>query len=178
MTDKNIFEQLGMNNIPIIDMNNENFNEELNFAVWSTDSTSDYDNSRERPYNGQLHTHHGERGKTEVKGLTMRDISDCLVKAMLLSSPPLNGKDKEFDEKFTKKYTYVNEDVIPTQYLLDNIDDYPYDKADLGLWRHNDIYKLDFNNIDPGAVIQNLCCEIEQMMGIFPNVPKLNLNEI
>ena len=38
---------------------------------------------RERPYNGQPHTDYGERGKTLVEGLTMRDISDCIVRGFL-----------------------------------------------------------------------------------------------
>ena len=38
---------------------------------------------------------------------------------------------------------------------------------------HDDIYSLDLDNIDPGAVIQNACCHIERYMGIFPNVPEL-----
>ena len=38
---------------------------------------------------------------------------------------------------------------------------------------HDDIYKLDLEKLDPGAIIQNTVCEIEKMMGIFPNVEKL-----
>ncbi|HKU53138.1 MAG TPA: hypothetical protein VJQ25_11760 [Nitrospira sp.] len=36
---------------------------------------------RDRPYDGQIHTDQGERGKTLVEGLTMRDILDCYVRA-------------------------------------------------------------------------------------------------
>lgn len=36
---------------------------------------------------------------------------------------------------------------------------------------HDDIYKLDLADLDPGAIIQNTVCEIEKMMGIFPNLP-------
>ncbi len=41
----------------------------------------------------------------------------------------------------------------------------------------NDIYKINLNDIDPGAVIQNTVCNIEKMMGIFPNLPKLETAE-
>lgn len=34
---------------------------------------------RTRPYTGQPHTDHGERGKQLVTGLTMRDIYDCFI---------------------------------------------------------------------------------------------------
>ena len=61
----------------------DNFIDKLNFALSSTGGSSDYDNSRERPYNGQPHTDQGERGKTLVKGLTMRDIIDCFVMGYL-----------------------------------------------------------------------------------------------
>lgn len=33
---------------------------------------------RDRPYNGQTHTDYGERGKTFVDGLTMRDVGGVL----------------------------------------------------------------------------------------------------
>ena len=36
---------------------------------------------RNRPYKGQPHTDNGERGKTEVKGVTFRDIRDCFILA-------------------------------------------------------------------------------------------------
>lgn len=42
---------------------------------------------------------------------------------------------------------------------------------------HDDIYTIDLNNIDPGAVIQNAVCHIERYMGIFPNLPKPQENK-
>lgn len=39
-----------------------------------------------RPYDGQPHTDTGERGKTEVKGLTFRDLRDCFIRACYESS--------------------------------------------------------------------------------------------
>ncbi len=35
------------------------------------------------------------------------------------------------------------------------------------------IYELPWDDIDPMAIAQNLGCEVERYMGIFPNVPKL-----
>jgi hypothetical protein len=71
---------------------------------------------RNRPYLGQSHTADGERGKTSVEGLTMRDVSDCIRRGIALA---------------TSKY----------------------------------------GGLDPVAAAQNTCCEIEKMMGIFPNLP-------
>lgn len=34
-----------------------------------------------RPYDGQPHTDTGERGKTEVRGITFRDLRDCFIRA-------------------------------------------------------------------------------------------------
>ncbi len=41
---------------------------------------------RDRSYDGQPHTDHGERGRTLVTGLTMRDVIDCYVRACYDSS--------------------------------------------------------------------------------------------
>jgi hypothetical protein len=41
---------------------------------------------RDRPYDGQAHTDYGERGKTEVKGITFRDLRDCFIRACYDSS--------------------------------------------------------------------------------------------
>jgi len=43
--------------------------------------------NRERPYNGQPWTDDGERGRTMVKGLTMRDVRDCLILAFYAAAP-------------------------------------------------------------------------------------------
>jgi len=87
---------------------------------------------RQRPYNGQPWTDLGERGKAEIKGVTMRDLRDCYIRACFESS-----------------------DFSPN--------DYP-----------KSVFDLDWEHIDPIAVIQNMTCWVEKYMGIFPNVPKLN----
>ena len=58
--------------------------------------------------------------------------------------------------------------------FLDNQDKFISDKVKLGTWLANDVYKLDWDNIDPLAICKNFTGEIEKMMGIFTNVPKLN----
>ncbi len=51
-----------------------------------------YSLEKDRAYDGQSHTHNGIRGKEMVKGLTVRDITDCIVKGFLDASGgiPLN----------------------------------------------------------------------------------------
>ncbi len=45
-----------------------------------------------------------------------------------------------------------------------------YSKVEKGTWRYQDVYKIRLEEIDPIAVQQNMNCEIERMMGIFPNL--------
>jgi len=146
-----------MSKIPIIDSNDEDFKEKFDFNLWSTQSNSDYRNDKERPYNGQPHTSNGIRGKQVVSGITMRDLRDCLIQAFLVSSS---------DEELQKKVFEISDDPDigkGTKY------------AAKGNWRPQDVYEIDFDDIDPIAVAQNLTCFVEHYMGIFPN---LNLKGI
>jgi hypothetical protein len=108
----------------------------------------DHNMQRNRPYAGQPHTCHGQRGKTEVQGITFRDLRDCFVRACFLSAG----------------------------------DQHPagYDQASKGVNAalcENDVYDLDFNKMDPIAIAQNLCCEIERIMGIYPNIEPLQTDD-
>ena len=109
------------------------FNNMLEKAFADCQGDSAFRMDRDRPYNGQPHTDYGKRGKTLVEGLTMRDVSDCIVKG------------------------FLDAGGIQTDNPI-----------------RDDIYKIDGEKIDPGAVIQNALCHIEKMMGIYPNVPKLH----
>ena len=111
------------------------FNTEMNFILKEIQGSTGFSLDRNRDYDGQPHTDAGIRGKTEVKGLTMRDISDCIVLGFMDSASFMNLETKN-----------------------------PI---------HDDIYKIDLDKIDPGAVIQNAICHVEKYMGIYPNVPKL-----
>ncbi len=104
--------------------------------------------SRKRAYNGQIHTVYGKRGKTKVKGLTMRDICDCYIRGLLISAPNVSSK--------------ISMEAMKGE------------RADLD---ENDLYGFDLNKIDAVAIMQNMMCEVEKMMGIYPNVPKVLLAE-
>lgn len=86
---------------------------------------------RNRPYTGQSHTDEGERGKTLVEGLTMRDVADCMVIGFLEAAG-----------------------LYP---------DNPTEK---------DMREIDMADVSPWAMIQCATCNIEKMMGIFPNIPE------
>lgn len=105
---------------------------------------------RDRPYNGQPHTASGERGRTEVRGVTFRDLRDCFIRAVLLS---------------TGAETISGKDMRPL-----------YEEARKGenaVLCENDLYGWDMNQLDPMAIAQNIACEVERVMGIYPNVPAL-----
>lgn len=110
----------------------------------------DHNMRRERPYDGQPHTFSGVRGATEIRGITFRDLRDCFVRAVLLST----GAE-----------------------VIDGVDMRPrYGEAckgDGAALCENDLYGFNLDKLDPMAIAQNLSCEIEKVMGIFPNVPEL-----
>jgi hypothetical protein len=156
--------------VPILDMGSPDFVEDFALILNTEGSSSDYRNDRDRPYNGQSHTYEGDRGKQLVSGLTIRDIKDCFVIALLQSICP---SEKYLNpEEFIKCWDFSVNPPIPTQYLLDKQSDPDYisTKVDSGNWRGVDVYKVDLSKVDPLAISQNLACNIEKMMGIFPNI--------
>lgn len=104
----------------------------------------DHNMRRDRPYNGQPHTDTGTRGATEVNGVTFRDLRDCYIRAWFLASGHVN----------LAKYKEAN-------------------KGENAVLCEQDLYGWDLNKVDPIAVFQNFSCEVEKLMGIYPNVPKL-----
>lgn len=110
-----------------MEMEINNFLDKLPEVLENVSPSTIY-NDRNRPYNGQPHTDQGDRGMTGVKGLTMRDIADCLRVALFKScGSPQNA---------------------------------------------TSVYDLNIGECDPIAIEQNLTCNIEKMMGIFPNIPE------
>jgi hypothetical protein len=107
---------------------------------------NDMNMNRDRPYSGQPHTDLGVRGSHEIKGITFRDLRDCFVRAVVLSTPNaiVGGEDL----------------VIEAE------------KGPAASICSNDLYRLE-EDIDIMALCQNLVCEVERIMGIFPNVPPL-----
>ena len=91
---------------------------------------------RDRPYDGQSWTDEGFRGKQEVRGIAMRDVKDCYIRAC-----------------------YECARLSPGEYP-------------------KSIYELNWDEIDPMAVIQTTLCWVEKYMGIFPNVPPISQEEI
>lgn len=95
---------------------------------------------------GQPHTDTGERGRTEVKGVTFRDLRDCYVRAYCLAMGAAHPNNMPYYDEAMK-----GENAVLCE---------------------QDIYSLK-GEPDPIAVFQNFSCEVEKLMGIYPNVPKL-----
>ena len=138
-----------MSDIPIFEFPK---NEEELQKIWKQFENdlghNDMNMNRDRPYCGQSHTSEGIRGTTEIKGITFRDLRDCFIRAIYLSA------------------SHLDEEL--------------YDEADKGedaALCENDLYKLDLNKLDPMAICQNLTCEVERIMGIFPNIPNFSASE-
>lgn len=109
---------------------------------------------RDRPYSGQSHTGLGERGKTEIKGITFRDLRDCYVRAVLLSTGG-NHYEGTPEQKAQLRHLYTEAT-----------------KGEHAQISESDLYGFDFDKLDPVAISQNLGCEVERIMGIYPNIPK------
>lgn len=110
---------------------------------------------RDRPYNGQPHTDTGQRGATEVKGVTFRDLRDCYIRAILLST---GGQFWNGDPALKPRMTVLYEEAS---------------KGENAALCSNDVYGFDLDRLDPIAIFQNFSCEVEKLMGIFPNVDLL-----
>lgn len=107
---------------------------------------------RDRPYTGQPHTDTGARGATEIKGITFRDLRDCFIRAILQST---GGQYYDGDEQTKARMKAL------------------YDEAEKGenaALCSDDLYGFDLDKLDPIAIVQNLSCEVERVMGIFPNI--------
>lgn len=109
---------------------------------------NDANMSRHRPYDGQPHTDTGKRGATEIRGITFRDLRDCYIRAVLLSAHHL----------------------VPHLYEEAT-------KGEAAALCENDLFGFDLDKLDPLAVSQNLSVEVEKLMGIYPNIPKLAKGE-
>jgi len=115
---------------------------------------NDHNMRRDRPYNGQPHTDTGIRGATEIKCITFRDLLDCFIRAVLLSTGGEHYPDAKLKDKMRALYDEAK-------------------KGENAALCENDLFGFNLDLLDPVAICQNLCCEAERVMGIFPNVPAL-----
>lgn len=111
---------------------------------------SDTSMLRGRPYNGQDHTHSGNRGSEFVRNMRFRDVKDCFVRGYISSHA-----------------YYLPGSLVKIQPNATLIDECK--KGQNAAICDNDMYTLR-GGVDPMSVWQNMACEIEKLMGIYPNV--------
>lgn len=126
-------------------------NDRLNGLIDDVLGTHDHNMSRDRPYTGQPHTVKGVRGATEIRGITFRDLRDCYIRAVLSSTGGASFPDPS------------KRAMMETLY-------HEAQKGEGAVLSEGDLYGFNFDLLDPVAVCQNLCCEIEMLLGIFPNI--------
>ncbi|KKN98500.1 hypothetical protein LCGC14_0146110 [marine sediment metagenome] len=109
-----------------------------------------FDNSIDpcRPFTGQPQTMLGERGSTFIKpdSVRIRDLADCIVKAFIRAAV----------------------EDLPSKLEIERL----RKALDANTLNYNDLYLLDLSKMDPIALIQNTCVEIEKVMGTYPNIPE------
>lgn len=108
------------------------------------------DMRRTRQFNGQPHTDLGERGALVLNGINLRDIKDCYIRAFIAAHPTIDENGKDIEPNAT-----LYKEALKGQHAMLN---------------SNALFKL-VGEPDPLAVCQNLNCEIEKLMGVFPNLP-------
>lgn len=92
----------------------DNFFESKDFKEFMFDHTLVFEDRtdlamqthRERPYTGQSHTFFGTHGKIEVRGITMRDVADCIARGLAQSL--WRGDKWDFDEHAMVQNALVN----------------------------------------------------------------------
>jgi len=105
---------------------------------------------RDREFVGAFNTFWGERGKTFVHGLKIRDLCDCIVRSIFLCSH------KSITDSGNKYLQNLCESAEKGEYS--------------DMIKPSDLYTIELDALDPVAVIQTVMCEIEKMMGIYPNI--------
>jgi hypothetical protein len=169
----------------------------LSYIFGSVNQNRFYFDSNEKRYNDQI----GAVVKDQIKVLGVNPGKDFV--SQLVQDVPFEVSDTiKFDDGYEStseiklSFRDSNDDgVIDNPESFENIVGLDQDLNFLFFQSSNDIYgtkiktlldnstglilvrqkeaEINFNDIDPLAIAQNLTCEIEKMMGIYPNVPNL-----
>ena len=113
---------------------------------------------KHRPYLGQQPL----RAKMEIKGLTARDIQDCMVLGILECKPE---KYPELPRIYTSEEGNKFKDL---EELIKSDESYKDSHIDPERVTWNDLYGWDLDEVDPVAAVQNMACYLERRMGVFP----------
>lgn len=136
----------------VIDFKQEKINKEQPTLGEIINSFGNHNCDGDRPYLEQQ----PKRAQMEIKGLTRRDICDCMVLGLLECSD-------------TVPRVYLSEEGAAF-YSLEDLESaghtYEDTVVDHENVTYNDVYKL--GDIDLLAAVQNMACHLERRMGVFP----------
>lgn len=143
----------------VINFEQEKINkEELTLEDIVTSFTSNNCDTN-RPYLEQQ----PKRAQMEIKGLTRRDICDCMVLGILECKDP--DKYKELPRIYISdkgaKFNCFDD-------LLNSDEGYGYSFIDPERVTYNDLYDWNLDDIDPVAAVQNMALHLERRMGVYP----------
>lgn len=114
---------------------------------------------RNRPYREQQPL----RAQMEIKGLTRRDICDCMVLGML------ECRDVEKYGELPRVYVSDKGNSFKEWDLLEKSGEGFSDSyIDAERITYNELYGLDLDGIGPIAAVQNMACHLERRMNVFP----------
>ncbi len=109
----------------------------------------------------------------------MDDIPTTKIPIMINDNAPLDRNRPYTDQQPKRDQHLVSgltmrdiHDCMVRGFLLasSHVNPEGYRKAEENTCCHNDLYGWDTSEVSPGAAIRNGVCEIEKMMGIFPNL--------
>ena len=100
------------------------------------------------------------RAQMEIKGLTRRDICDCMVLGILECKPENNLPRLYLSEEGMAFESIERMDALGHHYKDSVIDHEAV--------TYNDLYGWDLDKVDPVAAVQNMACHLERRMGVFP----------
>lgn len=117
-----------------------------------------------RPYREQQPL----RAQMEIKGLTRRDIMDCMVLGILECRPDNDYPRLYLSEKGTSFNSFED--------LENSGEGYKDSVVDHENVTYNDLFGWNLDKIDPVAAVQNMACHLERRMGVFPALLDGELN--
>jgi len=104
-----------------------------------------------------------KRAMMEIKGLTRRDISDCMVLGIL------ECRDSDKYDELPRIYISEKGNLFKDwDSLIASDEGYKDSYLDPERITYNDLYGWDLDGIDPVAAVQNMACYLERRMGVFP----------
>ncbi len=140
----------------IIDFEQEKVNKENTTIEEVINNMSQNNCDPNRPYLEQQPL----RTQMEIKGLTRRDICDCMVLGIMEcldnNLKPIVYESEEGNEFKTFEELEAQSEHYKNQYV------------DQERITYNDLYGGDLDKIDPVAAVQNMACHLERRMGVFP----------